>query len=85
MNVKISGKCIPIDFFVIDAYRSNHDHIILGRLFLKLVDAVLDAGKGKVTMNLNGKKYTYSFFRVSKHPTPFPPEDEVEEVDSHFF
>jgi hypothetical protein len=55
MNVKISGKCIPTVFFVIDAYHSNHDHIILGRPFLKFVDAVLDAGKGKVTMNLNGK------------------------------
>jgi hypothetical protein len=31
MNVKISGKCIPTDFFIIDAYYSNHDHIILGR------------------------------------------------------
>jgi hypothetical protein len=85
MNVKISGKCIPTNFFVIDAYHSNHDHIILGRPFLKLVDAVLDAGKGKVTMNLNGKKYTYNFLRFSKHPTPFPPEDEVEEVDSLYF
>jgi hypothetical protein len=86
MNVIISGKCIPIDFFVIDAYHSNHDHIILGRPFLKLVDAVLDAGKGKVTMNLNGKKYTYNFLRVSKHPSPSPPEDEeVEEVDSLCF
>jgi hypothetical protein len=85
MNVKISGKCIPTDFFVVDAYHSNHDHIILGRPFLKLVDAVLDAGKSKVTMNLNEKKYTYNFLRVSKHPTPFPPEDEVEEVDSLCF
>jgi hypothetical protein len=85
MNVKISGKCIPTDFFVINAYHSNHDHIILGRPFLKLVDVVLDAGKGKVTMNLNGRKYTYNFFRISKHPTPFPPEDEVEEVDSLCF
>jgi hypothetical protein len=50
-----------------------------------LVDAVLDAGKGKVTMNLNGKKYAYNFLRVSKHPTPFPPEDKVEEVDSIYF
>jgi hypothetical protein len=81
MNVNISGKCIPTDFFVIDAYHSNHDHIILGRPFLKLVDAVLDAGKGKVIMNLNGKKYTYNFRRVSKQPSPFPPEDGVEEVD----
>jgi hypothetical protein len=53
INVTISVKCIPTGFFVIDAYHSNHDHIILGRPFLKLVDAVLDAGKGKVTMNLN--------------------------------
>jgi hypothetical protein len=58
MNVIICRKCIPTDFFVIDAYQSNQDHIILGRPFLKLVDTVLDAGKGKVTMNLNGKKYT---------------------------
>jgi hypothetical protein len=78
MNVNISRKCIPTNFFVIDAYHSNHDHIILGRPFLKLVDAVLDAGKGKVTMNINGKKYTYNFLRVSKHPSPFPLEDKVE-------
>jgi hypothetical protein len=45
INVKISGKCIPTDFFVIDAYHSNHDHILLGRPFIKLVDAVLHAGK----------------------------------------
>jgi hypothetical protein len=30
MNVNISEKCIPTDFFVIDAYHSNQDHIILG-------------------------------------------------------
>jgi hypothetical protein len=29
VNVKIFGKCIPTDFFVIDAYHNNHDHIIL--------------------------------------------------------
>jgi hypothetical protein len=82
LNVIISGKCIPTDFFVIDSYHSNHDHIILGRPFLKLVYAK----KGKVTMNLNGKKYTYNFLCVSKHPSPFPPEDEeVEEVDSLCF
>jgi hypothetical protein len=47
---------------------------------------MLDAGKGKVTMNLNGKKYTYNFLRVSEHSSPFPPKDEeVEEVDSLCF
>jgi hypothetical protein len=47
---------------------------------------MLDAGEGKVTINLNGKKYTYNFLRVSKHPSPFPLEDEeVEEVGSLCF
>jgi hypothetical protein len=46
---------------------------------------VLDAGKGEVTMNLNGKKYTYNFLCVSKHPSPFPPEEEVEEVENLCF
>jgi hypothetical protein len=85
INVIISGKCIPTDFFVRDAYHSNHDHIILGRPFLKLVDAVLDAEEGKVTINLNGKKYTYNFLHIFNHPSPFPPEDEVEEVGSLCF
>jgi hypothetical protein len=86
MKVKISRNSIPTDFFVIDAYHSNHDHIILGRPFLKLVDAMLDAGEGKLTMNLNETKYTYNVLRASKHLTPFPPEDEeVEEIDSLCF
>jgi hypothetical protein len=86
MKVKISRNYIPTNFFVIDAYHSNHDHIILGRPFHKLVDVVLDAGEGRVTMNLNGTKYTYNFLRVSKHLTPFPPEDEeIEEIDSLCF
>jgi hypothetical protein len=74
MNVKISGKCIPTDFFIIDAYHSNHDHIILGRPFLKLFDAVLDAGKGKVTMNLNGKSTHITFFAFLNTPHPFLPK-----------
>jgi hypothetical protein len=86
INVIISRKCIPTDFFIIDACHSNHDHIILGRPPLKLVDAMLNARKGKVTINLNGKKYIYNFLRVSKHPSPFPPEDkEVEKVGSLCF
>jgi hypothetical protein len=47
---------------------------------------MLDAGEGKLTMNLNETKYTYNVLRASKHLTPFPPEDEeVEEIDSLCF
>jgi hypothetical protein len=36
-------------------------------------------------MDLNGTKYTCNFLCVSKHPTPFPPEEEVEEIDGLCF
>jgi hypothetical protein len=85
VNVIISGKCIPTNFFVVDSYYDNHDHIILDRPFLKLVDPVLDAEEGKVTINLNGDKYTYSFLRTSSHASPFPLEDEEEQVGSLCF
>jgi hypothetical protein len=62
INVIISENVYQPISLLLDAYHSNHDHIILGRPFLKLVDAVLDARKGKLTTNLNGKKYTYNFF-----------------------
>jgi hypothetical protein len=74
MNVKISGKCIPVDFFIIDAYHSNHDHIILGRPFLKLVYAVLDAGKGKVTITLMEKSTHITFFMFLNTLRPFLPK-----------
>jgi hypothetical protein len=67
INVIISRKCIPTDFFIIDAYYNNIYHIILGRPFLKLVDAVLDAREGKVTITFNGDKYTYSLLLVILH------------------
>jgi hypothetical protein len=41
-----------------------------------LVDAVLDVGEDKITIDLNEKKYTYHFLHVSNHPSPFSPEDE---------
>jgi hypothetical protein len=79
LNVIISVKCIPTDFFVIDTHCDKHDDIILGRPFFKLVDVVFDAEDGKVTINLNGDKYTYDFLHTSSFASPFPHEDEEEE------
>jgi hypothetical protein len=47
LEVLISGKHIPTDFFIVDVYYDKNDNVILGRPFLKLVNAVLDAGKEK--------------------------------------
>jgi hypothetical protein len=81
LEVIISEKCIPTDFFIVDDYYDKHDHIILGRSFLKLVNAILDAIKGKVTINLDGDKHTYNFLPASRIASPLPLDDE--EVGSH--
>jgi hypothetical protein len=47
LEVLILGKHIPTDFFIVDVYYDKNNRVILGRPFLKLVNAVLDAEKGK--------------------------------------
>jgi hypothetical protein len=70
LEVLISGKHIPTDFFIVDVYYDKNDHVILGRPFLKLVNAVLDVGKGKVTINLDGDNHTYNFLLASRIASP---------------
>jgi hypothetical protein len=76
LEVVISEKCIPTDFFIVDAYYDKSDHIILGRPFLKLVNAILDAKKGKVMINLDRDKHTYDFLPYSTNSLPLPLDDE---------
>jgi hypothetical protein len=81
LDVAISGKIIPTDFFIINACHNEHDDIILGRPFLKLVNAVLDAGKGRVTIDLDGTKSTYDFLPSSRIALPLPLDnEEVEDL-----
>jgi hypothetical protein len=83
LEVLISGKHIPTDFFIVDVYYDKNDHVILGRPFLKLANAVLDAEKGKVTINLDGDNHTYNFLPASRIASPLPLDDE--EVESLHF
>jgi hypothetical protein len=80
LEVLISGKHIPTDFFIVDVYCDKNDHVIVGIPFLKLVNAILDAGKGKVTINLDGDNYTYNFLPASRIASPLSLDDE--EVES---
>jgi hypothetical protein len=81
LDVAISGKIIPTDFFIIDACHNEHDDIIIGRPFLKLVNVVLDAGKGRVTNDLYGTKFTYDFLPASRIALPLPLDnEEVEDL-----
>jgi hypothetical protein len=76
-------KQLLTDFFIVDVYYDKNDHVILGRPFLKLVNAILDARKGKVTINLDGDNHTYNFLPASRIASPLPLDDE--EVESLHF
>jgi hypothetical protein len=58
LEILISGKHIPTNFFIVDVYYDKNDHVILGIPFLKLINVVLDVGKGKVTIYLDGDNHT---------------------------
>jgi hypothetical protein len=88
LDVAISCKIIPTDFFVIDACHNEHDDIILGRPFLQLVNVVLDAEKGRVTIDLDGTKSTYDFLPASRIALPriaLPLPLDNKEVEDHCF
>ena len=83
LNVAIAGKKIPTDFFVINASDDEHEGIILGKPFLKLVNAVLDVGKGIVTFDLDGEKRTFEFHSKPSFASPLPLDnEEVESIRS---
>jgi hypothetical protein len=48
-----------------------------------LVNAILDVGKGKVTINLDGDNHTCNFLPTSRIASPLPLDDE--EVESLHF
>ena len=76
LNVAIAGKEIPTDFFVINASDDEHESIILGKPFLKLVNAILDVGKGIVTFDLDGEKHTFKFHSKPSRALPLPLDNE---------
>ena len=76
LNVAIAGKEIPTDFFVINASDDEHESIILGKPFLKLVNAILDVGKGIVTFDLDGEKHTFKFHSKRSRALPLPLDNE---------
>ena len=83
LNVAIAGKEIPIDFFMINASDDEHESIILGKPFLKLVNAILDVGKGIVTFDLDGEKHTIEFHSKPSRASPLPLDNEEAEHSFH--
>ena len=68
---------------MINASDDEHEGIILGKPFLKLVNVVLDVGKGIVTFNIDGEKRSFEFHSKSSIASPLPLDNE--EVESGCF
>jgi len=79
IEVNFAVKIIPTDFYVINVYNSNVN-LIFGRPFLKLVNAVVNNEKGKITLNINGLKYDFDFLPASKVLINLTPD--IEEIES---
>ena len=67
VEVDFVGKIIPTDFYVINVY-DDDIKLIFGRPFLKLVNAIVNNEKGKITLDINGLKYDFDFLPASKVP-----------------
>ena len=68
---------------MINASDDEHEGIILGKPFLKLVNDILDVGKGIVTFDLDGEKHTFEFHSKLSFASPLPLDNEqVESIRS---
>ena len=68
---------------MINASDDEHEGIILGKPFLKFVNAVLDVGKEIVTFDLDREKRTFEFHSKPSFVSPLPLDnEEVESIRS---
>ena len=61
---------------MINASDDEHESIILGKPFLKLVNAILDIWKGIVTFDLDGEKHTFEFHSKPSRASTLPLDNE---------
>ncbi|XP_039834441.1 uncharacterized protein LOC120695210 [Panicum virgatum] len=59
--VKIWNFFVPIDFVILDMEVDNKTPLILGRPFLSMTNAYIDAGVGVIQLNINGQKERFGF------------------------
>jgi hypothetical protein len=54
--VKVGHHFIPVDFVVLEMGERENPPLILGRPFLKTVEATIDVGKREIMFDINGEK-----------------------------
>jgi len=59
--VKIRNFFVPVDFVILDMEVNTGIPLILGRPFLSMTTAHIDAGVGVIQLNINGQKERFGF------------------------
>ena len=59
--VKIRNFFVPVDFVILDMAVDTGIPLILGRPFLSMTTAHIDAGVGVIQLNINGQKGEIQF------------------------
>ena len=59
--VKIRNFFVPVDFVILDMGVDTEIPLILGRPFLSMTTAHIDAGVGVIQLNINGQKERFGF------------------------
>ena len=65
---------------MLDSCEDDHDDVILGKPFLKLVNAILDVGKGIITLEIDGMKHEFNFRPEYCEASPLPLDNEEVEI-----
>ena len=59
--MKIQNFFVPVDFVILDMEVNTGIPLILGRPFLSMTTAHIDAGVGVIQLNINGQKERFGF------------------------
>lgn len=70
MKIEVKNNVIPVDVFILNKDEVKVEDIILGRPFLRLVQALLDAEKGHLRLTLGGQEVLFVFKDPPKSNDP---------------
>jgi hypothetical protein len=59
--LKVGHHFIPVDFVVLEMGEREKPPLILGRPFLKTVEAIIDVVKGDIDFDINAEKSSFKF------------------------
>nr|XP_025693061.1 uncharacterized protein LOC112795339 [Arachis hypogaea] len=79
--VKVEKFVFPMDFVILDLDEERSDSIILGRPFLAIERAIIDAEKGEMTLRAHDEQITLNVFKELRPPAENTGCMRIEEKD----